>query len=195
MSSPWGSQQATKVLGALLVDEALEHEEDALYEELATVVLIASCLLLAENDDTMSERIVEEVRGWGGSRPGRAYCAPKWLVNWASVEARQASMSATTWKDQFGVTKQLFNRIVADLTPALPEKSPAFRTPIPANLAVAVALGRLRHGHSLRCALRRSGARPCAPSPPFPPRRRPRRLQTSCLVLCPPHPSRTPSCS
>ena len=152
MASPVVWPQPEKMLLSLLVEEEKllreEEEEDAARKKLTTVVLLTAALILCDDDDATAKRVLDEVRLWGGSRLGRKYSVPKWVSHWVNIEGKLATLNTANWKAHFGVSKELFSRLVSDLTPALRPRSAAFRHPVPPSLSVAVALVRFRFGHS-----------------------------------------------
>ncbi|GHP05817.1 hypothetical protein PPROV_000456400 [Pycnococcus provasolii] len=137
MASPVVWPQPEKMLLSLLVEEEKllrDQEDDAARKKLTAVVLLTAALILCDDDDATAKRVLEEVRLWGGSRLGRKYSVPKWLTDWVNIEGKLATLNSANWKAQFGVSKELFSRLVSDLTPALRPRSAAFRHPVPPSL-------------------------------------------------------------
>ncbi|XRB03193.1 DDE Tnp4 domain-containing protein [Pycnococcus provasolii] len=143
-----------------LVNDVQDYCYEDMYEDLDdeedTALFLYLALMLADDNDDTALRITEEVRDWGGSRPGRRYSVPKWLSSWVCIETQLSRISEASWIAQFGMKKELFRKIVQDLRPAIESRTPrssAFRQPLTTELQVAVALVRFRFGHSFRtCA-------------------------------------------
>ena len=101
MASPvvWPSRE--RMLHALLVNDVQDYCYEDMYEDLDdeedTALFLYLALMLADDNDDTALRITEEVRDWGGSRPGRRYSVPKWLSSWVCIETQLSRISEASW--------------------------------------------------------------------------------------------------